>query len=260
MFTQAIELDRGFVRAYAGIADCCSFLYLYAGNHDRHRDQADAMSLKALKLDPDSAEAHAARGVACSLKRDYPCAEEEFETAIQLDPMLFEAYYFYARVCFAKGDVTKTIQMYEKAMEVNPNDYQSPLLVAQIYADLGEEEKAKASRLRGIKVAQSRLMMNPDDTRALYMGANGLVGLGEYDQGLDWAEQALAIDPDEPMVLYNVACIQSLAKKYDAALDSLEKAVRSGLMQKTWLEHDSNLDPLRSSPRYKKLLKQFPTA
>jgi len=86
-----------------------------------------------------------------------------------------------------------------------------------------------------------------------------LVGLGEFDQGLQWAEQALAIDPDEPMVLYNVACIQSLAQKYDAALDSLEKAVRSGLMQKTWLEHDSNLDPLRSSPRYKKLLKQFST-
>jgi tetratricopeptide (TPR) repeat protein len=90
------------------------------------------------------------------------------------------------------------------------------------------------------------------------MGANGLVGLGEYDQGLEWAQQALAIDPDEPMVLYNVACIQSLAKKYSDALDSLEKAVRNGLKQKNWLEHDSNLDPLRSSPRYKKLLKQFP--
>ncbi len=260
MFTQAIELDSGFVRAYAGIADCSAFLYLYAGNHDEHRKQADTMSLKALNLDPDSAEAHASRGVACSLKKDYACAEEEFETAIQLDPMLFEAYYFYARVCFAQGNLPKTIQMYEKAIEVNPHDYQAPLLVAQIYSDLGEEEKAKASRLRGIKAAQSKLMLNPDDTRALYMGANGLVGLGEHARGLEWAEQAMRIDPDEPMVLYNVACIQSLARKYDDALNSLEKAVRSGLKQKTWLEHDSNLDPLRSSPRYKKLLKQFPTA
>jgi adenylate cyclase len=257
MFTRAIEIDPAFVRAYAGIADCCSFLYMYAGNHDSHREQADAMSRKALKLDPDSAEAHASRGVACALKKDYAAAEEEFTTAIQLDPMLFEAYYFYARVCFAKGELQKTIQMYEKAMEVNPQDYQSPLLVAQIYSDFGEEEKAKAIRLRGIKAAQSKLMLNPDDTRALYMGANGFVGLGEYDRGLEWAKQALAIDPDEPMVLYNVACIQSLAKKYEDALDSLEKAVRSGLTQKTWLEHDSNLDPLRNSPRYKKLIKQL---
>jgi adenylate cyclase len=257
MFTRAIEIDPAFVRAYAGIADCCSFLYMYAGTHEHHREKAEAMSRKALKLDPDSAEAHASRGVACSLKRDYACAEEEFETAIQLDPMLFEAYYFYARVCFAKGELRKAIQMYEKAMEVNPHDYQSPLLVAQIYDDLGETENAKQSRLLGIKAAETKLMLNPDDTRALYMGANGFVGLGQYNQGLEWVQQALAIDPDEPMVLYNVACIQSLAKKYEDALDSLEKAVQSGLNQKNWLEHDSNLEPLRKSPRYKKLIKQL---
>lgn len=257
MFTRAIELDPDFVRAYAGIADCCSFLYLYAGNHEEHREKADQMSLKALKMDPDSAEAHASRGVAYSLKGDYRAAEQEFETAIHLDPMLFEAYYFYARVCFAKGELQKTIKMYEKAVEVNPQDYQSPLLMAQIYSDLGEAGKAEASRWRGIEAAKARLIANPDDTRALYMGANGFVALGRFEQGLEWATQALAIDPDEPMVLYNVACVQSLANKYDDALDTLEKAVRNGLKQKGWLEHDSNLDPLRRSPRYKKLIRHL---
>ena len=33
--------------------------------------------------------------------------------------------------------------------------------------------------------------MSPDDTRALYMGANGLVGLGERERGLEWARRAL---------------------------------------------------------------------
>jgi adenylate cyclase len=255
LFTRAIELDPAFVRAYAGTADCCSFLYLYAGSQATYREQAEAMSLKALKLDPESAEAHASRGVAYSLNKDYGAAEEEFEEAISLDPMSFEAYYLYARTCFAKGDLPKAIRMYEKAMEVNPQDYQSPLLVAQSYSDLGDAERAKESRQRGIKVAESRLRLNPDDSRALYMGANGLVALGEYEQGLEWAKQALAIDPDEPMVLYNVACIQSLAQKFEDALDSLERAVKNGLNQKGWLEHDSNLDPLRSSPRYKSLIK-----
>jgi TolB-like protein/Tfp pilus assembly protein PilF len=257
MFTRAIELDPDFVRAYAGTADCSSFLYLYAGSHEEHRKQADAMSRKALELDPESAEAHASRGIAHSLKNDYKAAAAEFETAIRLDPMLFEAYYFYARVSFAAGDLRKSTHLYERAMEVNPQDYQSPLLVAQIYSDLGDKEKAKASRLRGIRVAEARLKLNPDDTRALYMGANGFVALGDFEQGLEWAKQALEIDPDEPMVLYNVACIQSLAKRFNDALDSLEKAVRSGLTQKGWLEHDSNLDPLRQSPRYKKLIKQL---
>jgi adenylate cyclase len=73
----------------------------------------------------------------------------------------------------------------------------------------------------------------------------------------DWARQALTIDPDEPMVLYNVACIQSLAQRFDDALDSLEKAIRNGFTQKSWLEHDSNLNPIRRFSRYKRLLKQL---
>ena len=87
------------------------------------------------------------------------------------------------------------------------------------------------------------------------MGANGLVALGDKEQGLEWARQALAMDPDEPMLLYNVACIQSLAGQTEDAICSLEKAVRNGLTQKGWVEHDSNLDPLRSHPRYQDLIR-----
>jgi adenylate cyclase len=257
MFSKAIELDPEFVRAYAGIADCCSFLYMYAGSHEEHRDRADRTSRKALELDPDSAEAHAARGVACSLMKSYVEAEKEFEKAIRLDPTLFEAYYFYARASFAEGKLEKAIELYEKACSVTPHDYQAPLLMAQIYSDMGELQKAEASRRRGIEVAREKLLLNPDDTRALYMGANGLVALGEYEEGLEWANQALAIDPDEPMVLYNVGCVQSLAHRFEDALGSLERAVKNGLTQRGWFEHDSNLDPLRRHPRFKRLMKQL---
>ena len=171
--------------------------------------------------------------------------------------MLFEAYYFYARDCFAQGKLDKAIRLYEKAGEVNPHDYQAPLLVAQIHSDLGDTGKAEASRRRGIEAAASRLKLNPDDTRALYMGANGLVALGETEQGLDWARQALEMAPNEPMVLYNLACIHSLAGRYEDALDLLEKAVHHGLTQKGWIENDSNLEALRRLPRYKKLIKHL---
>lgn len=257
MYKRAIELDPTYVRAYAGIADCCSFLFMHAGSDDKHREEADRMSQKALELGPDYAEAHASRGVACSLKKDFVEAESEFEQAIQLDPTLFEAYYFYARICFEQGKLEKTIQLYEKSIEVNPQDYQAPLLVAQIYSDLGDEDKASDSRRRGVLAVEGRLKMHPDDTRALYMGANGLVGLGEFDRGLEWAKQALEIDPKEPMVLYNVACVQSLAHRYEDALDSLERSLACGLKHKNWLIHDSNLDPLHRFPRYKKLIKQI---
>jgi len=257
LFARAIELDPTYVRAYAASADCHSFLFMHAGSRNTDLDQADFMSRRALELDMDAAEAHASRGVACSLRHNYGEAESEFEKAIHLDPTLFEAFYFYARACFEQGKREKAILLYEKSIELNPQDYQAPLLVAQIYSDLGEEEKAAASRRRGVKAVEAQIKLHPDATRALYLGANGLVALGELEQGLDWANQAVAIDGHDPMVLYNAACVQSLAGRYEDALRSLEKSVQCGMMHLNWLVHDSNLDPLRRFPRYKQLVKHM---
>jgi hypothetical protein len=59
------------------------------------------------------------------------------------------------------------------------------------------------------------------------------------------------------MLLYNVGCIYSLAGEVVEAIDALERAVDHGLTQKGWFEHDSNLDPLRSHPRFQALLKRL---
>ncbi len=254
LFSQAIELDPGYARAWAGISDCCAFLYLYAGSHESHLEQADKASLKAIELNPESAEAYASRGVVLALKRAYQEAEAVLETSLRLNPRSFEGYFSYARLAFVQGKQEKAIEMYQKAEAAQPQDYQSPLLVAQIYADMGRTEEAQRSRRRGIQLAEARLKLNPDDARALYMGANGLVALGECEQGLEWARQALDLDTGDPMLLYNVACIQALAGRVEDALDCLERSVANGLMEKRWLEHDSNLDPVRSHPRYKNLL------
>jgi adenylate cyclase len=253
LFTQTIELDPNYARAYAGISDCCAFLYLYAGSHVEHLRQADEASLKAVELDPESAEAHASRGTALALNGAYGEAEAAFEQSLRLNPRLFEAYFFYARIAFVLGKLEKAVEVYTKAEAVHPQDYQSPLLAAQIYSDLGRPEEAQNARRRGVRLAGARLQLNPDDARALYMGANGLVALGECESGLEWAKQALELDPSDPMLLYNVACIQSLAGRVEAALDCLEKSVANGLTERRWLERDSNLDPVRSHPRYQLL-------
>jgi adenylate cyclase len=57
------------------------------------------------------------------------------------------------------------------------------------------------------------------------------------------------------MVLYNVACVFALLGLPDEALDGLEQAACSGLKQKGWYEHDSNLAALRSYQRFQDLLR-----
>jgi tetratricopeptide (TPR) repeat protein len=257
MFSKAIELDPRYARAYAGIADCCSFLYMYAGNREEEREKALSASERALELNPESAEAHASRGVALYLQGNYQEAELSFETAIQLDDTLFEAYYFYARTAFVQGELERAIELFEKAGQERADDYQCALLVAQIYDEMGREAEATATRRRGVRIVEELIAFNPDDSRALYMGGNGLVALGETEKGLEWARKALAIDPEEPMVLYNVACVYSLAGEADQALQCLETAVRSGLRQRGWLEHDSNLDLIREQPRFQALLDEL---
>ena len=254
LFDRAIAIDPGFARAQAGLADCGCYLYLYAGRNQVDLDRAIEAARRALELDPRLAEAQASLGTALSLSGRHVEAEAAFQSAIHLDPRLFEAHYFYARDSFAEGKLELAIQEYEEASRVRPEDYQAPLLVAQIYDDLGHADAARASRLHGVAIAENRLKLNPDDVRALYMGANGLVALGERELGLQWARRAVELEPDDSMLLYNVACIFSLAGQTDDALDYIERAVAAGLTQRGWLEHDSNLDAIRSAPRFQNVL------
>jgi adenylate cyclase len=254
MFIRAMELDPDYAQAYAGLADCWSYVYLYSNRSEAVRSQADWASLKAVEMDPDSAAAQASRGFSLSLNGRDKEAEDAFALAKQLDPGLFEAYYFHARHAFTRGQSETAARLYEEAMRVRPEDYQSPLLVAQIYDDLGRAADALAARKRGVEIAALRQQTNPDDARALYMAANGLVALGEREKGCRLAERALALQPDDPMLLYNVGCIFSMLGLIDQALDCLEKAAATGLTQKAWYEHDNNLNAARDHPRFRRLL------
>jgi len=257
VFERAIAIDPGYARAFAGISDCFAYQYMYGGRDPADLEKAVAAASRAIQIDPELAEASASLGTALSLSGRHAEAEDAFRTAIRINSELFEAHYFYARDNFAQGKLEETVREYEEAIRVRPDDYQAPLLVAQSYEVLGRPEDGTASRRRGVAIAEEHLSLNPDDVRALYMGANGLVALGEYEKGLDWARRALTLEPDDPMVLYNVACIYSLAGRAAEALDCIERAVDAGLTQRGWLEHDSNLDLVRNDPRFQALLKRL---
>jgi serine/threonine protein kinase/Tfp pilus assembly protein PilF len=254
MFQRAIDTDAGFVLAHAGMADCSSFLYMYWDASKANLEQADASSRTALALGPDVAEAHASRGLALTLTRRYPEAEQEFETAIRIDPRLFEAHYFFARTYFQQGKQEEAAREYQLASEVRPEDFQAPCLLAVVYEALGRMDQARAAWQRTVAAVEQHLELNPDDARAYYLGAGALVSLGDRERGLAWSERALAIDPGDSGVLYNVGCAFSRLGMRDRALGCLERAVETGFGHREWIEHDLDLQPLRDDPRYQALL------
>jgi adenylate cyclase len=257
MFERAMEIDPNYVRAYAGAADCCSFLYMYWDASKANLEGADAYSRKALELGPEVAEAHASRGLALSLSKRYAEADREFNTALRVNPQLFEAHYFFGRASFQQSKYAEAVAHYEEASRVRPDDYQTRLLVAPSLTRLGRTADAEATLRRGVQVAEKHLELNPDDARALCLGACALMQLGEPGKALDWAKRGLALDPEDSGVLYNVACVYALGGETESALTCLDKAVRNGFGHREWLENDSDLDSLRADPRFETLLKKL---
>ena len=257
MYEQAIKQDPNYALAYAGIADAYSLLYQWAESSPEIAAKANEASIRAVELDSDSAEAHAARGMALSLNKQYDDAEREFETAILLNPELFEAYYLYARDCFAQGKAEKAARLFAKASEVNPADYQAPRLLSIVYRDLGLNADATEANLKTVRAAEKHLELHPDDARALNLGACALADLKENERAVSWAERALESDRGEPAVLYNVACMYAQLNDKDRAIELLTEAIDQGYGHRSWLENDGDLKSLRGDDRFKALLERL---
>jgi adenylate cyclase len=254
MFAKAAELDPLYARAYAGVADCDSFLFLHY-NADVSIDGILATSAKALDLEGGLAEAHASRGLALSLRERYPEAMAAFDRAIALDPNLFEAHYFYARACFTQGKLDEASRHFQLAADINPDDYQALLVLTGVHRSLGREEDMKVAAQEGVARAERELALHPENPRPAYLGAVGLAALGELDRAKEWAGRALVIDPDDRLAKYNVACFYSLVGEHQRAIDLLMELLPGATHEtKRWVKYDSDLDPIRRHPRFPKVL------
>jgi serine/threonine protein kinase/Tfp pilus assembly protein PilF len=250
MFNRAIDTDPEYARAYAGVADSCSLLYMYFDARDFNLRQADIASAKALELEPDLAEAHVARGLAISLSKRFREAEAEFEMAMKLDPKLFEAAYWFGRALQSEGRFQEAVKMFERASALRPEDYQAPGFLAQAYGSLGMVEERDAGLRRSIRLMEERLELNPADARAANLLAASYATMGDAEKAIHYADRSMAIDPDDAMLLYNMACTYSSLGRIDDAIGFLERAVDKGFGHKEWLDHDPDLDAVRENPRF----------
>ena len=254
MFAQAVELDPLYARAYAGIADCDSMLYALHGVAISV-DEILAITDKALAIDPNLAEAQAARGLALMVGGRRVEAASAIEQAMALDPNCYQAHHTFARLGFTAGDFELAAKHFLRALEIQPDDYQSPLMLNQVFVSLGRPEEAVKYAKLGVKRAEEALRLHPESSRPAQIGAPVLAYLGERERAKEWIARALAIDPDDSLVSYNAACTYAQLGESDRAIDLLETCMqRLGSNQKLWLKNDSDLDPIRNHPRYQRLI------
>ena len=259
MFKQAIDIEPEFGRAWAGAAYTYGFEYMYFNASNVNLEEAKRTSARALKLAPDLAESHVSSGIAHCMSQEYRDSEAEFEKAIALDPKNYEAWYFFGRAKVHEGDLERALKLFERASRVRPDDFQSVLLQAQLYTSLDQKGNAMEVTREGIKRVRAVLELNPDDNRALNMGAFALLRLGKTEEAIKWMSTSMTNAPMDSIIQYNGACFFSLAGEIEHALDCLENClIKVGNISREWLTHDSDMDNIRDHPRYREIIRSFP--
>jgi TolB-like protein/regulator of sirC expression with transglutaminase-like and TPR domain len=257
MFNRAIQKDTNYALAYSGLADSYSRLYMYYESNNENLQKALIASQKSLELDNELAEAHSSRGIALAQNNQFEEAAEEFEKAIEINPKLYNAFYEYARTCKVQEKLDQAAKLFKKATLVEPENYKAALFLVVVYHDLKLETEMNEAIKQAQDVVRSHLDLNPDDARALYLGANTLIYAGKPEEALEWVKRAITLEPDEIAVLYNATCVYSRLGMIEEALDYFEKAIDAGFASREWIDSDSDLDPIRDHPRFQKALKRL---
>ncbi|MHB8660068.1 MAG: TPR end-of-group domain-containing protein [Solirubrobacteraceae bacterium] len=90
--------------------------------------------------------------------------------------------------------------------------------------------------------------------RELFAPVRPLYEAGDHAEAADRGRELLAGDPPYADLFYNVACCESLAGQTDEAVAHLRRAIELSERTRSFLQGDSDLDPIRQDPAFKKLL------
>src|SRR5260370_4557130 len=95
-FQLAINRDPAYGAAYSGLADCSSGLAWHGFNSPAEAlPKANAAAVKAIEIDPQSAEAYASLALVLHHRSDWTGAERKVKRALQLDPHYANAHHWY---------------------------------------------------------------------------------------------------------------------------------------------------------------------
>ena len=81
-----------------------------------------------------------------------------------------------------------------------------------------------------------------------------LYDAGEYAEAADRGRELVEAHPQYVGLLYNLACCESLAGRTADALDHLELAVDRSERSRALAKNDSDFDPIRDEPAFKRLI------
>jgi TolB-like protein/Flp pilus assembly protein TadD len=192
MFATALEHDAQFAPAYAAMADTWLLLSQY-GNVTivKATEKAQGMIEKALAIDPESAEAFAALGLARWQIGQMDAAESALRQAVELNEDYIPAQLWLSGVLGDEGRYPEQHLVLQQAMQRDPLN---ELLMVNYAGNLSTRGDWPAGR----DMLGSLLELRPDSTILLRFMAKMELYNGNLVEGWKLANRAYQLQPDNP--------------------------------------------------------------
>jgi TolB-like protein/DNA-binding winged helix-turn-helix (wHTH) protein/Tfp pilus assembly protein PilF len=284
-FKQAVDIDQNYAKAFAGLANAYSSLCLVADIRPLEGfPQAKQAALRAVELDPTSAEAHASLAyVKLWFDWDWSRAETEFRYALDLEPGYATGHQWYAEYLRLMGRQDEAISEGKRALELDP-------LSLIINMESGLPFYVEQRSDEAISYFRKTLEMDSNFGLAHCVLGWAYEQQGKYPQAIAELREALQLD-DSPPILASLGHVYAVSgqrrdarlvldllrtraqrgyvgpnffaivytglNENDKALDSLNQAYADHHWGLVWLQTATFFDPLRSNPRYSDLLSRM---
>jgi serine/threonine protein kinase/Flp pilus assembly protein TadD len=280
-FERALARDPSFALPAAELAMC--YLELAEGGTaptDEAYARAAEMAARALRLDPESSEAHGTMAY-LHMVRDFAWrdAEREFQRALALSPSNADACDLYGRLCAARGRFDEAIEKAERAQELDPLahrvDVATALLRGGRYAEAAERSRAAlevdpaSARARatlgwaellagqcaeGLADLQGAVALAPGSIQWLAQLGAGFAACGEEAKARDILRDLEDRTKTTYVSPYHLAYVHTALGEHDRAIDLLTDAKRTRTGPIFGIGGSFLFAALRPHPRFKALL------
>jgi serine/threonine protein kinase len=254
MYERAIALDPGFALAHTGVGSVCGLIYQWHEHNERWVERGMEACERALALEPQLAEALAARGLILLGKGDYGEAIRYSRMAVERKPDCESAYWVFGQACFAADRLEEIAAIADRAIEMAGDDYNVYVPLMLTFDRLGQAERARSVRLRFMQALERQLEQVPEDVRARILLAVTRASQGDAAQAVRELEQAVALRPNDANILYNAACVYGRLNMKPEALGMLRRAKQRGFPNVDWAQRDPDLACLHDDPEFKQFL------
>jgi eukaryotic-like serine/threonine-protein kinase len=275
-FQQVIALDPAFAPAYAGLADAYAYMSLptYQGIPvSKAQGLMRTAALKALELDPDLAEAHAAMGVVYARDLDWTSSQQHFEQGLALNPSLSQVYTSYSFFTL------RPLHKFEAAERLLNGALQSDPLSLDVWREIAEVYFTVGRYDEAIDLLQRVRAVDPQLLDAGVVLARALACRGRVEEALALYDSLPATGPpqyrayafmkagrradaetlaiENAQYPYRAAIIYAALGDRDRAFEALDRTAEREPQRVPLLLTWPEMAPLRDDPRFTLIRKRF---